>query len=199
MPSLPLSFIVSLALSNAPQVAPETLVAFAQAESRLSPLAIHDNATGRSYAPAAVSEAVRLATRLLADGSTVDLGLMQINSQNLSDTGLTVETAFYPAESIRAGDFILVEAYRLCDGQPKRLRCMASRYNTGSSQRGIRNGYADRVWNAAEMIVPAIKQAPPPPSPPPNSCGQPPPAWDGYAVAAYELCLRHPPAQDQSK
>jgi type IV secretion system protein VirB1 len=193
MATLPITVALHLAMLHAPQVAPETVLTFAQAESRLNPLAIHDNETRRSYVPASASEAVTLAHSLLADGGSVDLGLMQINSANLSRTGLTVASAFDPAESVRAGGLILVEAYRRCDGQSDQLRCMASVYNTGHPARGIRNGYVERVWTAADQIVPAIRQAPPstpPAPPPPDPCGPPPPSWDGYAVAAYQLCQR---------
>jgi type IV secretion system protein VirB1 len=168
------------------------VLAFAQAESGMNPLAIHDNDSRRSYAPNSISDAVALAEHLLSSGHSIDLGLLQISHRNLVRTGLTIETAFDPAESVRAGGLILVDAYQRCDGAPDRLRCMASIYNTGHPVRGIRNGYAARVWTAADQIVPAIKKFghSPSPPPPPNSCGQPPPSWDGYAVAAYELCQR---------
>ena len=70
---------------------------------------------------------------------------------------------------------------------------MASVYNTGHPVRGIRNGYVERVWSAADQIVPAIRPAPPSTPtapPPPDPYGPPPPSWDGYAVAAYQLCQR---------
>jgi type IV secretion system protein VirB1 len=193
MTSLSVALILQLAATHAPLVAPETVLAFAQAESGMNPLAIHDNDSRRSYAPNSISDAVALAERLLSFGHSIDLGLLQISHQNLVRTGLTIETAFDPAESVRAGGLILIDAYQRCDGQADRLRCMASTYNTGHPARGIRNGYAARVWAAADQIVPAIKQAssPPPAAPtPPDPCGQPPPSWDGYAVAAYELCQR---------
>jgi type IV secretion system protein VirB1 len=141
----------------------------------------------------AVTEAVELTRSLLAEDHSLDLGLMQINDANLAKTGLTIEAAFDPAESVRAGGLILIDAYQRCDGQPDRMRCMDSIYNTGHPVGGIRNDYAARVWIAANQIVPAIQQAssPPPAAPtPPDPCGQPPPSWDGYAVAAYELCQR---------
>jgi type IV secretion system protein VirB1 len=192
MTSLSIALILQLAATHAPLVAPETVLAFAQAESGMNPLAIHDNDSRRSYAPNSISDAVTLAERLLSFGHSIDLGLLQISHRNLVRTGLTIENAFDPAESVRAGGLILVDAYQRCDGAPDRLRCMASIYNTGHPVRGIRNGYAARVWTAADQIVPAIKKFghSPSPPPPPNSCGQPPPSWDGYAVAAYELCQR---------
>jgi type IV secretion system protein VirB1 len=195
MLSLTLTTVMQIALTQAPQVAPETVLAFAQAESALQPLAIHDSQTRRSYAPSSIPEALALARSLLADGGSLNLGLMQINSRNLSRTGLTVETAFDPAESVRAGGFMLVEAYQRCEGRSDDcLKCMASVYNTGRT--ALHAPYIARVWAAADQIVPAIRQAMPPAAPapssppPPHPCGPPPPAWDGYAVVAYELCQR---------
>ena len=144
--SLTLPFFLQIAAAAAPAIAPETLAAFAQAESRLEPLAIGDNATGMSYRPSSMEAAVALATKLLAQGHSLDLGIMQVNSANLPRVGLTVAAAFDPGQSIRAGAVILSEAYQRCrrDGavaeQPA-LRCAASIYNTGREQAGILNGY----------------------------------------------------------
>ena len=194
MAALSIAVALQLALTNAPQVAPETVLAFAQAESQLDPLALHDNTTGHSHAPPSVSEAVALARSLLSSGHSLDLGLMQINDQNLERTGLSIEAAFDPGASIAAGATILTAAYRRCqpgrDG-PAALRCMASVYNTGRERAGLLNGYVARVWNAAERMVPAIRQAIPPAPPSlPTSCGPPPPSWDGWATAAHQRCLR---------
>ena len=41
MPPLALAIVFQLATINAPKVAPETVLAFAQAESGMNPLAIH--------------------------------------------------------------------------------------------------------------------------------------------------------------
>ena len=56
MPPLALAIVFQLATINAPQVAPETVLAFAQAESGMNPLAIHDNDSRRSYAPNSISD-----------------------------------------------------------------------------------------------------------------------------------------------
>ena len=201
MVNLPVVVILHLATTNAPLVAPETVLAFAQAESAMNPYAVHDNTTRRSHAPTTAGEAAVLARRLLDQGHSIDAGLMQINSTNFARTGLTAETAFDPAHSIRAGGEILVDAYRWCRSrQPSAdpLRCMASVYNTGGATAGEKNGYVGRVWAAADRIVPAIREAvPPQPSAPQqepaalpaNACGPPPPAWDGWAVTAYRTCI----------
>jgi type IV secretion system protein VirB1 len=49
----------------APQIAPVTLAAIVQQESGGNPLAVHDNTSGKSYAPTTVAEAAQL-TRELA-------------------------------------------------------------------------------------------------------------------------------------
>ena len=201
MASLPMTIVLQLAIAHAPQVAPETITAFAQAESRLNPFTIYDNTTRKSFAAATIQEAAALARSLLDRGHSIDAGLMQINSANFIRTGLTADTAFDPARSIQAGAQILVNAYQWCqERQPSAnpLRCMASVYNTGKAQAGERNGYVARIWEAADYVVPAIRQASPvapPPAPEPNApiipntCGPPPPAWDGMAVSDYRRCL----------
>jgi type IV secretion system protein VirB1 len=197
-----MTVVLQLALAHAPQVAPETVAAFAQAESDLNPYALFDNTTRQSYAPTTAPEAAALARSLLGQGHSIDTGLMQINSANFGITGLTAETAFDPARSIQAGAQILVDAYQWCqERQPTSdpLRCMASVYNTGRPTAGERNGYVGRIYAAADHVVPAIRQAVPTlsssaPEPqaalPPNACGPPPPAWDGWAVSDYQSCIQ---------
>lgn len=201
MTSLPLAVVLQLAVANAPQVAPETVAAFAQAESRLNPFAIYDNTARKSYAAASAGEAIAIARSLLDRGHSIDAGLMQINSANFARTGIDADTVFDPAHSVRAGAQILVDAYQWCqDRQPtaEPLRCMASVYNTGRPTAGERNGYVGKVFAAADHLVPAIRQAVPekpaaaaePASPiVPHACGPPPPAWDGWAVSSYRMCI----------
>ena len=208
MAVLALPVVLQLAVDHAPSVAPETLVAFAKAESGLDPLAVHDNTENRTYRSTTVADAVALATSLLRRGHSVDLGLLQINDANLARTGLTVATAFGPGRSIAAGAQIMVAAYRQCQpgrSEPDALRCMASVYNTSREQAGILNGYAARVWKAADVVVPAIRKAveaapaPAPAAPPaPNPCGPPPPAWDGWAVQDHERCMSSRPTSQSS-
>ena len=162
--SLALPLFLQLAVSVAPSIAPETLAAFAQAESKLEPLAIGDNDTGASYRPATTAAAVALATSLLSQQHSLDLGIMQINSANLARVGMTVAMAFDPGQSIRAGAVILADAYQRCrrNGtieEQAALRCAASIYNTGKERAGIANGYQARVWRAAALLVPAIQSA----------------------------------------
>ena len=164
--SLSLTAAAGLAARNAPTVDVGTLLAFAWFESKFRPLAIHDNTAMRSEFPPSRAEAVARATALLAQNHSLDLGLCQVNSANLTHTGLTVMSAFDPGESMRAGAQILTGAYQQClhgntrptqREQQVALRCAASVYNTGDEQTGILNGYQSGVWRAAAQVVPAIQ------------------------------------------
>jgi type IV secretion system protein VirB1 len=157
---------VRLASEHAPTVNTSTLLAFAYHESQLRPFAIHDNTTDQSAFPASALEAVNLARVRLAQGHSLDLGIMQVTSANLARTGLTMTTAFDAGESLRAGAMILTAAYRRClrgsvkpntARQQAALRCAASVYNTGDEQAGILNGYQSEIWRAAAQVVPAIQ------------------------------------------
>jgi type IV secretion system protein VirB1 len=111
---LALAVFLQLATTFASSVASETLASFAQYESGLNPNAIHDNTTGQTLLPETSAAAVGLAAALLAQGHSLDLGIMQVNSANLPWVGLTVATAFDPGQLIRAGTVILIEAYQRC-------------------------------------------------------------------------------------
>lgn len=214
MTSLPLVAVLQLAMAQAPNVAPETIATFAKVESGLNPYAIYDNTARKSYRPGSALEAAALAKSLLEKDHSIDTGLMQINSANFGWLDLNHVTAFDPERSVRAGAMVLEEAYRRCTGQglsDNPLRCMASIYNTGNHRRGEINGYVGKIYKAAEVLVPAIREAiqgksAPPTAPaqsqaaPPHGCGPPPPAWDGWATTAHRRCIRKSQAtQPQSE
>lgn len=195
---LTVAAFVHLAAQCGPAVHVDTLTAVAQAESKLNTLAIHDNKTGRTYTPATEAEAVRIASDLVtAKGHSADLGVMQVNSANLSRLGMTISDAFDACKSIAGGARVLVDGYDAPaagqDAQPALMRAL-SRYNTGHPSRGFANGYVRRVQLAAGQVVPAIRvggagsdgqqggegAATPPPPPPP------PPSWDVFGQARYQ-------------
>jgi type IV secretion system protein VirB1 len=123
--SLTVQAALALALQCAPSVDPHTIVAIGQHESGLDPLTIHDNTTGETLRGQGVAPA---AARLIAAGHSVDLGLMQINSRNLSLLGLPLSDAFTACKSVEAA---------------ARLLALFSKYNSGSPTRSI--GYATHV------------------------------------------------------
>ncbi|HYD70752.1 lytic transglycosylase domain-containing protein [Azospirillum sp.] len=190
---VPLAVFLELAAGCGPAVHPATLAAVARTESRFDALAIGDNTTGRSHAPATAGEAVATAKALLERGHSLDLGLMQINSATLAGLGLTVADAFDPCASIAGGARVLVDGYRPAPGEDEQRALVRalSRYNTGSPVRGVANGYVAKVQAAAGHIVPALRGNAPPgterglhgASSPATATPPAPPAWDVYGRA----------------
>jgi type IV secretion system protein VirB1 len=193
---LSLALFTQLAASCAPSVHVDTLAAIARTESGFHVHAIHDNADGRSYLPARLEEAIAIATDLVsAKRHSVDVGLMQVNSANLSSLGLSLAQAFDPCLSLKAGARVLAASYQPPpagqDPQPALLQAL-SRYNTGHPARGFANGYVARVVASAEQVVPAIRLGASPVSGPaesttlaPTFMASPPPAWEVFGRARY--------------
>ena len=189
-----LALFAQLASSCAPSVAIETLAAVAKTESGFDDTTLHDNTANQTYHPKTSSDAIALATELvIIDRHSVDLGLMQVNSGNLPGLGMTISNAFDACHSLTAGARVLVASYTApapgADNQPALIQAL-SRYNTGTPDRGVANGYVQRVQSSAEIVVPALRlrtdaasQAPTVSSVAPVT-SQPlpplPPSWDVY-------------------
>ncbi|MGO7733146.1 transglycosylase SLT domain-containing protein [Rhizobium leguminosarum] len=142
-----------------PNVAPETLASIALVESGFNALAIHDNTTGEMSAPKTGEAGAIIAANLIKKGHSLDIGLMQINTSNFGWLGITLAEAFNPCVSIAASAQILSAGYAggetAVERQSALLKAL-SRYNTGNSERGFRNGYVQKVVSAANELVPAI-------------------------------------------
>ena len=141
--------------------------------------------------PRQATEAARVARTLLSGGANLDLGLAQINSDNLDWLGLTVEDTFDPCLNLRAAATVLRAGYRpageSASHRQSALRIALSRYNTGDARRGFRNGYVARVEQAAvtlNLAAPLTATALEPPDahrPEPSTTSAPPAAWDVFA------------------
>lgn len=149
-------------LACAPNVAPATLQAIARVESGGNPLALNVNGV-RAQPPAAkdAREAARVAESYIARGYSVDIGLMQVNSRNLTALGITVEQVLDPCTNVRAAAAILTADYAAAahtrgNGQPA-LQAALSAYNTGDFYRGFANGYVARYYRPGG--VPALAGA----------------------------------------
>ena len=140
--------ILGLASQCAPNVAPQTVAAIVQTESRGRPWALNVNGARQPRTPNSAADAAAIAKRYVAAGYSVDLGLGQINSRNMRKLGLTWETVFDPCTNIAALGRVLSENYRaVADGRHPQtaLRLALSMYNTGDASRGFRNGYVAKV------------------------------------------------------
>lgn len=212
--NLSLAAILILAQQCAPTVAPETLLSVAQVESRFDPLTIGVNGRSpRSLHPADKAEAVRQARELIASGASVDLGLAQINSKNLGWLGLSVEDAFDPCRNLAAGSKVLAANYAAAArgrDEQSALRVAVSMYNTGDSIRGFRNGYVQKVTQAATYVVPAIAVSAPGPAPTPpldpriaepvmlTQAAPEPPSWDVFGRVQASRVMVFAAAPDHS-
>lgn len=112
------------------------LAAIAIHESGGDPLVIGVNADRARGLPAAAirsttpQQAAARAAALLAEGRSIDLGLMQINSGQLAQHGLTLDVAFDACRSMAAG------ADHYADDVRAVWTLAHRRYNTGSTERG---------------------------------------------------------------
>lgn len=193
-----------IASKCAPDVHIETLTAVAQAESGLNTLAIRDNTERRGYFPKSETEAIETASRLvLVAHHAVDMGLMQISSAHLAPFQMTIADAFDACKNIGAGARVLVGAYKQSaagEDEQVALDKALSRYNTGSSERGVTNGYVRRVKVAARQVVPAIRLGSAEPQAPGDThastqvvavaarseTDETPPPWDVFGQAHYQ-------------
>ncbi len=85
-------------------------------------------------------------------GIFVDVGLMQVSTAEAKRRGIPVESLLDPCSNLRFGWQILDSAYQVevktyGPGQMA-LQHAISRYNTGDTQRGIDNGYLERIMAA---------------------------------------------------
>ena len=172
--------VAALAAQCAPSVASPTLLAVVRVESGFDPLAIGVNGPQRTqFHPGTAAEARTTAERLISQGVSVDLGLGQINSKNLSALGLTVSDAFDACTNLEASGRVLQAAYastsREREGRDLAVLKALSIYNTGRTDRGFRNGYVAKV-TAAALSIPTVPVLPPAPK-------LAPPAWDVFAQA----------------
>lgn len=146
--------LTALAQQCAPGVATEALVPLLVAESEGNPLAINVNKGPRVNA-ANLADAVALVKHYVAAGHSVDIGLGQINSRNLTRLGTTIEQTFDPCTNLGLASRVLQEGYAQASQHYTGLDAISvtySLYNTGSMSRGFRNGYVKRVWAAAARV-----------------------------------------------
>ncbi len=148
---------LTLAMTCAPDVAPETVARVVQVESGNQVFAINVNRLrGRQPRANNIEDAARLARYYIGRGHTVDMGLMQINSANLRRLGYTVEDMFDPCTNLRAGSKILTEnfiaASRQLDDPQEALKAALSAYNTGNFRNGFRNGYVAKYMRPSATV-----------------------------------------------
>ncbi len=153
---------LELIVACAPTVAPETILHIIEVESDGNPLAINVN-NGPRVTAKNKADAIAISKRYIAAGYSVDMGLMQINSTNLSRLGYSVGDMFDACTNIAAGAEVLRRFYANASrdyghGQGALLAALSA-YNTGSMTRGFRNGYVQKYIGPLAN-PPAARHAP---------------------------------------
>ena len=151
--------MIGLALLQqcAPDVSPVTMAAVVQTESGGWPWTINVNGLpdGGSMRFSTKQAAIAAATHYIRMGYKVDMGLAQVDSENLSWLGLSVRRVFSPCANLNAAQRILVEAYHQAGANgAQSLDGAFQAYNSGNT-RGDRH-YAKVVYRQAGVEVPAI-------------------------------------------
>lgn len=145
--------LLTLVAACAPFVASPTMIAIIGHESAGNPWALGVNGQQRFVKPVDYPSAVAEAKRLIAQGASIDMGLMQINSRTMVTLGLTVEQVYEPCANVYAGGVVLTRNYvnaskKFGDPQAALLAALSA-YNTGNFQSGFKNGYVDRILKQA--------------------------------------------------
>ena len=157
---LSLPQVLDLAAACAPAAAPQTLAAIAKVESGFDSLAIGVNGPRPlAIRPASARQASAIADRFIESGFSVDLGLTQINSKNLTALGVTAADLFDPCRNLAASAEVLSGDLGRALAAPRpglapELQAL-SYYNTGNAERGLANGYVAKVSAAARALAPA--------------------------------------------
>lgn len=156
----------------APMASPTTLAAIISTESSRNPNAIQidfRNALLRRWRlpagtlrlqrqPNDAQEAAEWIAYLNAHHISVDVGLMQVSTNEGIRRHISPAALLDPCTNVRAGWSILQDDYQIevnhfGPGQVA-LQHALSRYNTGDTNRGIDNGYLARVMMALKRLIP---------------------------------------------
>ncbi len=149
--------MIGLALLQkcAPEVAPVTMAAIVQGESGGDAYAINDNTSGLHYFPETRSQAVAIARTLIAAGHKIDMGLGQVDSENLGWLHMGIRQTFNACDNLNAAQRILVEAYHQAGANgAQSLPGAFEAYNSGRTWGDQR--YAQVVFRNAGVEIPAI-------------------------------------------
>ncbi len=155
----------------APMASPTTLAAIISTESSGNPNAIRvdfPNALVRRWRlpagtlrlqrqPKNAEEAAQWISYLNTHHISLDIGLMQVSTDEAMLRHIAPATLLDPCTNIRTGWSILEDDYKIevnhfGPGQVA-LQHALSRYNTGDTNRGIDNGYLARVMNALKRLI----------------------------------------------
>lgn len=118
-----------------------------QEESTKNPYAVNVNKDGKSFVsfiPKTKDEAIKIAQNYINAGFSVDVGYMQLNSDNFKQLNTTLEIALEPCKNLYFASTVFYNFYKDTskkDNTITRVKQSLSAYNTGSYELGFKNGY----------------------------------------------------------
>ena len=141
--------LLELSRKCAPQVAPTTMVTLIRTESKGNPLALGLNGARLKFQPRSESQAIAWVRYLDKHNYNYDVGLGQVNSNNIRKFKLKPEQLLNPCLNIKVSAYILTQNYLQAKKSVKdpqvALGRALSTYNTGNQYNGYNNGYIQRV------------------------------------------------------
>ncbi|EAK6753174.1 lytic transglycosylase [Campylobacter coli] len=140
-----------------PNVETQIIQKIIQIESNNQQFAININKIG-SFIPKTKDEAKTLTQSFINKGYSVDIGLMQFNSNNLKTPtfkNYSIDDLLDPCKNIKAGSDIFYLAYEMTNenlAKEERINQALSIYNTGDLKKGFSNGYVAKYDSTAKTI-----------------------------------------------
>ncbi len=142
----------------APQIAPTTMLAIIQTESKGNRLAIGLNHGKKlRYHAKSLSQAQAWVDYLEQYSYDFDIGLTQINIKNVHKLGYMGRDVLDTCINLRISSYILYNNYQKAlhithNNKQKALFMTLSAYNTGNFYKGFNNGYVHKVVVNAQTI-----------------------------------------------
>lgn len=138
----------------APQVSASTMIAIIKTESKGNQLAIGLNKGHKLlYQPKTYSQAVAWVNYLEKHHYNFDVGIAQVNINNIHKYGLTGAQALDICTNLKLASIILQNNYKLAlnnsKGSQEALLKAISAYNSGNYHTGFNNGYVSKVIHNA--------------------------------------------------
>jgi type IV secretion system protein VirB1 len=131
------------------------MAAIVQGESGGNPFAINDNTSSLHYFPKTRRQAITIARTLIAAGHQIDMGIGQVDSENLGWLHMSIPQTFNACDNLNAAQRILVGAYHQAGARgTQSLAGAFEAYNSGRTWGD--QGYAQGVFRNADVEVPAI-------------------------------------------
>lgn len=161
---LELAFIALINQCKNPNVETQIIQKIIEVESQNRQLVINVNKVG-TFNFKNKQEAITTTQSFINQGYSVDIGLMQFNSQHLKKplfSHYSIADLFEPCNNIKAGSDIFYLAFE--DTNPnlnknKRLQQALSIYNTGNKQLGLKNGYVAKYFKHKSPLAQEARQS----------------------------------------